>query len=329
MKPQLSVIMPVYNVEKYLQQAVESVLNQDFRDLELILIDDGSTDQSGVLCDSYKTDPRVQVIHTENTGISHTRNTGIPLTSGEYILFFDSDDYMPDHALSAILPQVIQNKPDMTLCGISLFQDGTTDFRQLDFHYEDPVFQNGNRLEMLAHLMNHPWAPWTPPKILFKRSFLRDNQLSFNSNYRHSEDCDFFMTAFLCADSVWYIDEVILNYRTGRKGSLNTNIVLQGFLSIEEVFSKWTGYFIAREGKAARFVASRLSDYYYEAVLYIIPKFNPDEQRQALAACRKNRWVLLHVSGFKRKCMGLLLFLFGARFGLWLHKGRNTRGEKR
>ena len=326
MRPQLSVIMPVYNVEKYLQQAVESVLNQDFSDLELILIDDGSTDQSGDLCDGYKTDPRVQVIHTENTGISHTRNTGIPLASGEYILFFDSDDYIPEHAFSTILPRVMQNKPDMALCGISLFQDGTTDSWQPDFHYEDPVFKNGSRLEILAHLVLQQYAPWSPPKILFKRAFLNEKQLRFNSNYRHSEDCDFFMTSFLCAEAISFTDEVILACRVGRQGSLNTNIVLQSFLCIEEVFSKWACYFSARTEKVAKLIARRLADYYFDAVLYIIPKFNPTEQRQALAACRKNRWMFLQVSGFKRKCAGLIFFLFGGRCGLWLHK--SVRGEK-
>lgn len=93
--PTLSVVVPVYNAEKYIKQCIESILNQTFKDLELILVDDGSADNSGTICDEYaKIDSRVRVIHKENGGAASARNVGIALANGEYIGFCDADDYL-------------------------------------------------------------------------------------------------------------------------------------------------------------------------------------------------------------------------------------------
>ena len=96
----VSVIIPVYNVEKYLRKCVDSVISQNHRNLQIILIDDGSTDGSSAICDYYaKQDNRIQVIHKENGGLSSARNAGLDISNGDYILFVDSDDWLPDGAI--------------------------------------------------------------------------------------------------------------------------------------------------------------------------------------------------------------------------------------
>ena len=91
----ISVVVPVYNVEKYLNRCVDSILNQTYSDLEIILVDDGSTDRSGSICDEYLSiDSRVRVLHKENGGLSDARNHGIELANGSYLCFIDSDDYI-------------------------------------------------------------------------------------------------------------------------------------------------------------------------------------------------------------------------------------------
>ena len=97
--PFFSIIIPVYNVEKYLKDCISSILLQKYRYFELILIDDGSTDKSGQLCDQFqKTDSRIRVVHKENGGLSSARNTGLKIAKGRYIYFMDSDDYITDFA---------------------------------------------------------------------------------------------------------------------------------------------------------------------------------------------------------------------------------------
>ena len=96
--PTISIIIPVYNVDKYLQQCIESILLQTFTDFEVFLIDDGSTDKSAFICDKYSSiDCRIRAIHKKNTGVSDTRNVGLDIASGKYVIFLDSDDYWYDN----------------------------------------------------------------------------------------------------------------------------------------------------------------------------------------------------------------------------------------
>ena len=91
----ITVIIPVYNVEKYLKECLESIINQTYKNLEIILIDDGSTDASGEICDEYsKRDNRIRVVHKANGGLSSARNLGLDIANGEYVTFIDSDDYI-------------------------------------------------------------------------------------------------------------------------------------------------------------------------------------------------------------------------------------------
>lgn len=100
----VSVIVPVYNVEKYLERCINSIIQQSYNNLEIILIDDGSTDASGKICDEYKEkDDRIIVIHKENGGLSDARNAGIKIFTGEYVTFIDSDDYVSKNMVSNML----------------------------------------------------------------------------------------------------------------------------------------------------------------------------------------------------------------------------------
>ena len=101
MKVIISIIVPVYNVESYLPMCIDSILSQKFKDFELILIDDGSTDESGKICDKYiKKDPRIKVIHQRNQGLSAARNSGIEIAKGDFITFIDSDDKVTNNFLN-------------------------------------------------------------------------------------------------------------------------------------------------------------------------------------------------------------------------------------
>lgn len=113
----ISVIVPVYNVEKYIHRCVDSILNQTYRNLEIILVDDGSPDNCGKICDKYaEADPRVKVIHQKNAGLSEARNAGINIAAGEYIAFVDSDDYIEQNMYETMYSELILNKADICVC---------------------------------------------------------------------------------------------------------------------------------------------------------------------------------------------------------------------
>ena len=121
-KGKISVVVPVYNVEKYLRRCLDSIINQTYKDLEIILVDDGSSDSSGMICDEYaKRDNRVIVIHQENQGVSAARNAGIDCFSGDYICFPDSDDYYSEDFCETMHDALIAKKADMAICRIVRF----------------------------------------------------------------------------------------------------------------------------------------------------------------------------------------------------------------
>lgn len=115
--PKISIIVPVYNVEKYLEKCIDSILNQSFRDFELILVDDGSTDNSGYICDRYKNqDDRIIVIHKENGGLSSARNAGIDISKGDFIGFVDSDDFIHRDMYKILYNNIIKSEADLVIC---------------------------------------------------------------------------------------------------------------------------------------------------------------------------------------------------------------------
>ena len=114
--PLVSIIVPVYNAEKTIDRCVSSILNQSYKDFELLLMNDGSTDRSGSLCDAYEErDSRVHVLHKENTGVSDTRNQGIAMARGEYLQFADSDDWLAPDAVAGFVRAATEHQCDMVI----------------------------------------------------------------------------------------------------------------------------------------------------------------------------------------------------------------------
>ena len=127
--PLITVIVPVYNVEKYLPRCVDSIINQTYKNLEIILVDDGSTDSSPAICDGYaKKDSRVNVIHKQNGGASSARNAALDIASGDYIGFVDSDDYINHDMYASLLNSIVASVSDMAICESEYVVNGVSDF---------------------------------------------------------------------------------------------------------------------------------------------------------------------------------------------------------
>lgn len=135
--PDISVIVPVYNVEKYIDRCVLSILGQTHKSIEIILVDDGSTDKSGELCDKYqKLDSRVRVIHKNNGGLSSARNAGIDIANGNFIGFVDSDDYIELDMYELLYNNIIKEKADMSVCGMYDCYKSTDKLKINSYSYE-------------------------------------------------------------------------------------------------------------------------------------------------------------------------------------------------
>ena len=150
----VSIIVPVYNVERYLDKCIQSILKQTFYDFEVILVDDGSTDNSGKICDKYgKLDSRVKVIHKKNGGLSSARNKGIEVAKGNFIAFIDSDDYIHNQMLEILYKGINQNNSDISICKYKRFKENEI-IKDKTYDIESISFKNYTNIEALSNLQS-------------------------------------------------------------------------------------------------------------------------------------------------------------------------------
>lgn len=147
----ISVIVPIYNVEKYLDRCVDSVINQTYKNLEIILVDDGSTDNCPKMCDDYaKKDSRIKVVHKKNGGLSDARNAGMKVATGEYVSFIDSDDYISLDFYETLLQTIVDNDSDIVECSVVKFYEDNN----FDEYSDDLKVTNYDTLYALDGLIN-------------------------------------------------------------------------------------------------------------------------------------------------------------------------------
>lgn len=173
MKSLISVVIPVYNVEKYLPACLDSVINQTYRNLEIIIVDDGSTDECPSICDKYASiDKRITVIHQNNGGLSDARNTGIDIAKGEYITFIDSDDLVALDMIEYLYKNLIENNTDMSICQNSdIDEDGNALSENTPKNYQ--LVKGGAEQCMKAFLTNATFKTVAWAK-LYKYSMFSD-----------------------------------------------------------------------------------------------------------------------------------------------------------
>lgn len=151
-----SIIVPVYNVDKYLNRCVDSILNQQFNSYELILVNDGSTDNSGSICDDYAlSNDKISVIHKDNGGLSDARNKGMATAKGEYIIFIDSDDYIEPEALEKFNHQLIKSgNPDVMITLMKEIYDDSEP-KYMDKNMPVNILKNANKTDIVNWMFNH------------------------------------------------------------------------------------------------------------------------------------------------------------------------------
>lgn len=204
-----SVVIPVYKVEEYLDQCVQSVLEQTYSDLEVILVDDGSPDRCGMMCDDWAAkDARVRVVHQENGGLSAARNTGIRHAEGDYILFLDSDDWWEnDKVLLAVANQLERTPADVVSFNYRKSFDGI-----LQSAYFDEALPSSGKTESLSQIMQGDrWINGACNKA-FSRKLLTENQIFFRPGIT-SEDIDWTLRVALKADSFAFVNVCVFVYR--------------------------------------------------------------------------------------------------------------------
>ena len=285
----ISVVIPVYNVEKYLHECILSIINQDYNDIEIILVDDGSTDSSGEICDYYRAKcSNINVIHQANGGLSDARNVGIKESKGDYLLFVDSDDYIERNSITELVECIKQyNEPDVVfLEAFKVFVDGRTE--GLGDNYDSILNNNQSKEVVLKHIASLPKFPGSACTKMIKLDLIRRKKIYFKKGLL-SEDIDWTIKLLLSAGSFAYCDIPYYYYRQNREGSITNNVIPKRVQSLLYIIEKWSDKNI--EKKYQKEINSYLA-YEYVIAMYIYSKLKKKERKKIKGEMKKNQWIL-------------------------------------
>ena len=206
-----SVIVPLYNVEKYARESIESVLHQTYGDFELILVDDGSTDNTGAVIDEYGIqDSRVKIIHKKNGGVTSARKAGVTLATGEYVVFLDSDDWLMEDYLQKFSEAIFESKSDILICSFNQFAENGTLIplkHQLDTGLWD---RRHIENQIATGLLKIPGALWAKA---FRRTQINDLIQEIDDSIVIGEDGCVTYSMITVANSIYILDYHGYNYR--------------------------------------------------------------------------------------------------------------------
>lgn len=222
----VSIIIPVYNVEPYLCKCLDSILNQTYRNLEVLIIDDGSTDGSGEICDEYRKDERVRVFHTENRGLSSARNLGLDEAHGDWVCFVDSDDWIELNAVEYLFQAVIENTADASCCGHYKEFPGRTTVHPLA---NEKMIYEGE--EIVVPAMKGAFAHYAWEK-LWKRELFNDYRFPTEMLF---EDVATTWKLFLKCHKVVCIPDVLFHYNYRKDSIGNTK-------SMKNLAHRWIAF---------------------------------------------------------------------------------------
>ncbi len=225
----ISVIVPVYNVEKYLERCVKSIAAQTYKDLEILLIDDGSTDKSGEMCDAFQqTDSRIKAFHKQNGGLSDARNYGIEHSAGEFISFVDSDDYIDEKMLVTLHRLITENDADLAVCSAMDVFEG----KEVTQVKEIKEF-NLNKVESYKYMLRGDGIPSACNK-LYKRQTVGDVRFPVGKLYEDG----FFTPQILKKVEKTAVTSKPMYYYFRRADSITTKPFRKGDLDVIEAYDK-------------------------------------------------------------------------------------------
>ncbi len=234
-----SVIIPVYNTEKYLNQCVTSILTQTFEDLQVILVDDGSTDNSPKICDELAAkDPRVSVVHKQNGGLSSARNAGIRASKGEYVMFLDSDDYFTSNACALKLYTELKNDP----CDVLLFKS-LKYYEEKDSYvdyygdYDLKYFQKRDPNEVFYYMVKEHKQFACACNRAIKRDIFSNGDLFFEEGVT-AEDIEWSVKLFKKIKSANAVNENVHVYRQGVSTSITASLSPKKFESLSGIVTR-------------------------------------------------------------------------------------------
>lgn len=269
MIPKISVIVPIYNVEKYIKRCIDSILSQSLRDIEIILIDDGSPDKCGEICDDYaKIDSRIKVIHTINGGVSKARNIGIKNAQGEYITFVDPDDYINENMYEIMYKAVKKNNAEIAISSFSYIIDGKQQPQDISNNK-----LNFNKNEAITNYFNmiYPFNYSFLCNKIFRRNLFEEIRL--NTNILVQEDTEVMIKLYNNSSIITYIGQPLYFYEL-RDGSATSNKISIGKITTEQAFLEIYKYVKENLPEFKSKSLLKYISYYFNIIVEIIKHYD-------------------------------------------------------
>ena len=274
MQPLISVIIPVYNKEKYIYELISDLKRQTFTEYECIIVDDGSVDESGKLCDELsRKDERFIVKHTLNYGVSHARNEGINLSQGKYVTFVDADDRIPFNYLEKLYNKITETKVDLLIGSyVKIFQDDREN-EKVDYPMKDKIYLFEDILPYFAELQqNYGVFGWCWGKIMLRELV---GKIRFKENLKLAEDFDFYLNIYPKVKTIFFDNTCCYGYRQAADNSSvlvdDSKIDYWAQLKVNEHYRDCLiklGYY---NGKNKSIVEEKITNYLFFIIYYKKP----------------------------------------------------------
>lgn len=238
----ISVIIPVYNVEKYLRQCVDSVLAQTYQNIEIILVDDGSTDNSGEICEDYTSkDKRIKVIHQKNAGLSEARNRGFNSANGEYVYFLDSDDWIKAETLYALAQKAYHDNADIIFFDSMCFEDSEKGYQIPQRYIRKHEYSTNKGLTVFEQMQTYKEFHSAVPLLFFRKTFLVESGIQFYPGILY-EDMLFTFEVLTKANKVAQCKEPFYQRRYRNQSITQSKVSAKNFISSAIVYKELVSY---------------------------------------------------------------------------------------
>ena len=316
----VSFILPIYNVEKYLGECVESILQQTYRNFEVVLVDDGSPDNSPALCDAYaEKDSRVRVVHKQNGGLSDARNAGLAVAKGDYVIFVDSDDFWVGKDSLQQLMEVVNTHPECDFIGFncSYYYPESQSYRKW-VAYDEQLSVPADKDTCMCALVASGTMPMSACLKIIKRQSLTDIGLTFKKGIL-SEDIPWFIDLLEGSKKCMFVNQYIYAYRQNVSGSITATVGERNFNDILNTINNELKIIDTRSFslKAKDYLRSFLAYEFCILLSYLqtLPKSIRKEKRKELL---KYKWLLQYDQNPKVSKAALLNKYFGIRITEWV-----------